>query len=469
MVLVVSSALVTGTLPSVGWPGGEPGDLRLRYLSPASNACAAAFKRCNALVDPPRSGCMSLASSRWRSLTIARVSLTSGPKPRTSRGSSFGGGGGGAGGGGGRRLESEALELELELSVSISRGGRPARTCPRIPAKLWTRGFRCPARKRSARSISIPNAGSSKSKPRLPSSAWARQRGGLPKPLRWHRSPSARYWHRTLRLDGLDVVLPAEDRLRESDGGFRGERDLPCVIGVGDVLRLERDHRIGDRTRLDDLDDPWRWGRQGPGRLGAPGAEDAAAGKRQHTDQQDVVGESMADRCVRGHDMTEENTRLNMFQGRPNGRVCLTCEKLRWPAKLARQKNRSPVHPVWRMMRDRCNNPNNIGYQYYGARGIRVCARWDDYSLFEKDLGPRPSAEHTLDRIDSDGDYTPENCRWATKAEQTRGRKATKLSEVAVFCIRELHRRGAKQKVLGSAFGVDASTISHVVNFKTWC
>jgi hypothetical protein len=69
-------------------------------------------------------------------------------------------------------------------------------------------------------------------------------------------------------------------------------------------------------------------------------------------------------------------------------------------------------------MRARCNNPNSDWYHRYGGRGIKICERWNDFALFLKDMGERPNGM-TLDRINPDGDYEPNNCRWATPAMQS--------------------------------------------------
>lgn len=126
-------------------------------------------------------------------------------------------------------------------------------------------------------------------------------------------------------------------------------------------------------------------------------------------------------------------------------------------------RKRGPLareYSVWCAMRRRCNSPTSASYQAYGGRGIRVCPRWDSFEQFYLDMGPRPSASHSIERIDNNGNYEPNNCRWATAGEQARN---TRRSVRITFNGETLSR-----KDWATRYGISQYTIKYRIEVLGW-
>lgn len=139
-------------------------------------------------------------------------------------------------------------------------------------------------------------------------------------------------------------------------------------------------------------------------------------------------------RCACGAYKTVEQDSLR--QGATKSCGCFRDEQIRKAKTIhgatsgcSRGGSKPVEYSAWCAMRRRCNNPNYACFHRYGGRGIKVCKRWNVYQNFLDDMGLRPSAEHSLDRINNDGDYCPENCRWATREEQSNNSSACVLLE----------------------------------------
>lgn len=92
-------------------------------------------------------------------------------------------------------------------------------------------------------------------------------------------------------------------------------------------------------------------------------------------------------------------------------------------------KHGTRIYRIWQNMKKRCLTKTDRSYPYYGGRGITICDKWMRFEGFYSDVGEPPSAKHQLDRIDNNGNYTPENIRWVLSSENCRNRRSNRLIE----------------------------------------
>jgi len=159
-------------------------------------------------------------------------------------------------------------------------------------------------------------------------------------------------------------------------------------------------------------------------------------------------------------------------QGNTKSCGCLNKERVIEVNKIhghAANKMKTPTYSTWGALKSRCNNPNDKRYDYYGGRGITVCKRWlRSFENFLEDMGERPK-DSTIDRIENDGGYEPDNCRWATREKQIRNSRQAKLNPLKVQVIKKLLKESNLMvKEIAEIFHVGPGTISNIKAEKTW-
>ncbi len=134
--------------------------------------------------------------------------------------------------------------------------------------------------------------------------------------------------------------------------------------------------------------------------------------------------------------------------------------------RIDHMDSRSKEYRTWNHMLYRCYNPKDISYSKYGGRGIKVCIRWrKDYLNFLFDMGRKPSIEHSLDRINNNGNYQPSNCRWATRSEQCFNRTlGYKIMPEDARKIHRLAKTGMKIKNIAKIFNIHQCHASRIVS-----
>lgn len=112
----------------------------------------------------------------------------------------------------------------------------------------------------------------------------------------------------------------------------------------------------------------------------------------------------------------------------------------KWPRKIDDGITKDPAYKCWENMVQRCTNPKVSGGHNYIGRGISLYPPWRDFREFLSYIGPRPSLEYSIDRIDPDGDYVPGNVRWATPSQQANNKRSIER-------IYKIYRHGRKYRV----------------------
>jgi hypothetical protein len=170
-----------------------------------------------------------------------------------------------------------------------------------------------------------------------------------------------------------------------------------------------------------------------------------------------VLGESASDplsfslRCVCGTELTAKKGCVR--SGNTTSCGCKRKATLSIKSKT-HGLSTHPLYQVWADMRRRCTNPKTISFKNYGGRGITVCERWQKFEVFLSDMGERPYPDATIERLDVNAGYSPENCVWLPRSKQVENTRLTKLYtyDGVDYSIGDL-------KKIAATFGVSYNTL----------
>jgi hypothetical protein len=153
------------------------------------------------------------------------------------------------------------------------------------------------------------------------------------------------------------------------------------------------------------------------------------------------------ERIIAGYRLLgEESKSCGCWQREKTGIISTTHGETR-----THTKKETPEYTSWRGMKSRCLNKNSENYYKYGAKGVSICESWMHYENFLRDMGRRPSALHSIDRIDNRGNYEPSNCRWSTPKEQAENRRSSikiTIGDETLPASRWESRMGLKPKLI---------------------